>query len=118
MTEKLFDTLKYDIVPIVFGSADYKSFLPSYSFLDSAQYTPKQLAKHLNHIASDDEKYKLYFKWKERYYVKSDLDVNFDVLCKICEKLNVPSIYPGHSTDEIIDWWFRKGNCTSWKLHS
>jgi len=114
VTEKLFEALNYDILPVVFGGSDYQSFMPSRSFIDANKFTPKQLAEHLIEIASNEQKYLSYFKWKEHYLVESGLDGKFEVFCKLCKILNSHKTYLSHSTDQIISWWFHRGNCSTW----
>ncbi len=114
MTEKLFEALNYDIVPVVFGGSHYRSFMPKHSFIDANQFTPKHLAQHLIEIASNEQKYLSYFKWKQEYSVESGFDSEFKVFCKLCQILNSHKTYSSHSSDQIIEWWFRKANCKTW----
>ena len=115
VTEKLYKILDYDIIPVVFGGADYKSILPSHSYIDASKFKPKELAKFLYYLSNNDQEYQSYFNWKRFYYVKQGLEFSF--LCDLCKMINQKSqLKLGHSISDIMNWWFKQGKCKSWKL--
>ena len=114
VTEKLFEALNFNILPIVFGGSDYKSWMPYKSFIDATLMTPKQLADHLVEIGSNKHKYLSYFRWKHNFHIKSGLDQNFEVFCYLCKILNDFRVYGSHSSDDLINWWFKTSECKSW----
>jgi len=65
VTEKLFQTLMYDTVPVVLGGVDYDRFAPPHSFIDVRQFeSAKQLADYLLLLDRSDHLYARYFDWK------------------------------------------------------
>ena len=65
VTEKFYRTLSPDIVPVVMGGGDYKTFAPPKSYIDVADFeSPEELAKFLLKLDKDDEEYLSYFWWK------------------------------------------------------
>ncbi|KAK7073401.1 hypothetical protein SK128_018735 [Halocaridina rubra] len=55
LTEKVYNLLFYPIVPVVRGSADYKTLLPPNSYIDGNNYTPKELAEKLLFLQNHPE---------------------------------------------------------------
>ena len=48
VTEKMFEALKHDVVPVVLGGADYKDIFPENSFINMLDYKNMSLlAQHL-----------------------------------------------------------------------
>lgn len=113
MTEKLFIPLQFDIVPIVFGGANY-SFMPPLSYINALEYTPEQLAKYLKKLSDDNNLYQSYFRWKSEYKVEARLDDKPEWFCDICRKLNVANgSYRSYSLSEIANNW-KDANCYNW----
>ena len=68
VTEKLFQILQYNVVPIVLGAADYDYFVPPHSFIDIRDFgSPQQLAEYLYMLDTRDDLYLKYFEWKRTY---------------------------------------------------
>ena len=81
-TEKLINPLNNELVPIVFGGADYDLELPPHSFINVQNFdSPKELASFLRNMSAD--RYYSYFKWKSDYYAR-----NSHIQCKLCEFLH------------------------------
>lgn len=88
VTEKLFNVLKKNIIPIVYGGADYDKFAPPYSVIDVTKYkTIQELTDYLKFLDENTEEYLKYFEWKKSYSV--DLTPQ-STLCTLCQKLNEP----------------------------
>jgi alpha-1,3-fucosyltransferase len=105
VTEKFYRALAADIVPIVYGGADYSAYAPPSSYIDAGDFkSPKALADYLKLLDQNDGLYLKYFDWKKDYEV-----VNWPVSgwCQLCEKLNdaqqTPKVY-----QDMTDWWFHK----------
>lgn len=101
VTEKLYKAMRYDIVPIVYGGANYDRFAPPNSYINVLDYdSPKDLAEYLLKLIANPEEYKKYFLWKRRYRVESSI---FSTACALCEFL--------HATNEtrtyarLSDWY-------------
>lgn len=52
VTEKLYNLLFYPLVPVVYSGVDYAEILPPHSYINARDYTPKQLAGVLQHLAA------------------------------------------------------------------
>lgn len=111
ITEKLFRTLKYDMIPVVFGGGDYTAMAPPNSFIDALKFlSPRQLSSHLLRVASNFTLFSSFFKWRETAY-PDDVPNH----CELCRKLHSDdfkrkSVYPN-----INDWWIRQSRCKKWK---
>ncbi|GFS96292.1 alpha-(1,3)-fucosyltransferase C [Nephila pilipes] len=109
VTEKFFRILSTDMVPVVFGGANYSNIAPPNSYIDALAFkTPRDLGRFLLQVAKDEKKYKSYFAWKKTHQLVDD-----HYVCQICKKLNQPKI--NHSTYlNISNWWFQDANCYFW----
>lgn len=89
ITEKIFDTLKYDIIPVVMGVGNYSYYVPKSGFINGLDFdSPKKLADYLNYLNENKTAYNDYFKWKK--YIKTDSNVvSAGYLCEMCIKLNL-----------------------------
>ena len=67
ITEKFFNLLDRNIVPIVYGAGNYEAIAPPHSYIDALKYTPVQLAKYLDILDKNDTLYNEYFWWKPYY---------------------------------------------------
>ncbi|KAK4025318.1 hypothetical protein OUZ56_014393 [Daphnia magna] len=105
VSEKFYRALASDIVPIVYGGADYSAYAPPMSYIDVADFvSPKALADYLKLLHENDGLYLKYFDWKKDYKVVSR---PADGWCELCEKLNDPNQLPKVYKD-LTDWWFHK----------
>lgn len=90
ITEKFFDTLKYPIVPVVYGLGNYSFYAPKSAFVNALDFkSPKDLADYLIYLDSNPDEYNSYFKWKK--YVKMDerKSIGSGYLCEMCIKLHL-----------------------------
>jgi len=115
-TEKLFSIFNYDIVPIVFGSANYSAILPSHSFINAHNYKPRQLAKFLKKLMNNKTEYSKYFDWKREFKV---LNLNrrsmFAHTCDLCDQLiNFNKSSPNFTKEQFTNWWFKEADCHAW----
>ena len=65
ITEKIYDALSAQVVPIYWGSNTIKQILPEGSYIDASPYTEKtvhELAAKLKRIDSDDAYYRSFFE--------------------------------------------------------
>ncbi|XP_046325930.2 3-galactosyl-N-acetylglucosaminide 4-alpha-L-fucosyltransferase FUT3-like [Haliotis rufescens] len=70
VTEKLFKTFSYNIVPIVRGKANYAEIYPKNLFLNTADFrSPRDLAKHLKYLEQNPAIYLGYLKRRAQYRV-------------------------------------------------
>ena len=111
VTEKLFQTLMYDTVPVVLGGVDYDRFAPPHSFIDVRQFeSAKQLADYLLLLDLSDHLYARYFDWKRHY------EIQFPYMngwCDLCRMAHQSSVLPRKSYPDIKTWWLEKNKCFS-----
>ena len=67
ITEKFFNLLDRNIVPIVYGAGNYEAIAPPHSYIDALKYTPNKLAEYLDLLDKNDTLYNEYFWWKPFY---------------------------------------------------
>lgn len=70
ISEKPFVVLQGQVIPVVYGGADYAKFLPPKSFINAQDFnTTEELGLFLMELSRDTEEYLSYFWWTEEYYV-------------------------------------------------
>jgi alpha-1,3-fucosyltransferase len=111
VTEKFFEIMKRDMVPIVYGGAKYSDIAPPHSYIDATQYTPEGLAHYLKLLDANDKLYNEYFWWKGHYEVHAGVEqMARNGFCDLCKKLhqdqNVTKYY-----SELITEWHPKTKC-------
>ena len=85
VTEKFFKVFDYDMVPIVFGGANYSKLAPEKSFIHIDDFeTTEKFIEYIDYLDKNVTAFAEYFEWKK--YLK----VNFfsKVFCQLCEALN------------------------------
>ncbi|KAF7488930.1 Alpha-(1, 3)-fucosyltransferase C [Sarcoptes scabiei] len=97
VTEKLFNVLNYDIVPVVFGGANYTKILPPGSYIDASRMDPQSLAIELIKIANNRNLYLKFFEWRKFHFVEFP-----SLFCEVCEKIQLDRI---ESSKRIISKW-------------
>lgn len=112
VSEKFMEALGRDVVPVVFGGADYSQYAPPGSYIDALKFpSPKALAEYLLYLDKTPIEYNRYFDWK-RGYEASVFRYRF-YACELCAKLLDPD-QPPKSYDDIDFWWHGLGQCRSW----
>ncbi|KAL7644099.1 UNVERIFIED_CONTAM: hypothetical protein RMT77_004922 [Armadillidium vulgare] len=114
VTEKIFRSLKLDIIPVVFGSANYSEFAPPKSYIDSSTFpTIADLASFMKMVSGNVSLYNEFFQWKEDYEI--DIGSPYKpLICDLCKKLHSqdpPSSKKWYKS--IKDWWITGSHCTS-----
>ncbi|KAK2169639.1 hypothetical protein LSH36_8g07015 [Paralvinella palmiformis] len=106
VTEKMYRTMTYEIVPIVFGGANYTLDAPPHSVINILDYPhPRDLAAYLKYLSDNVTAYDEYFEWKRHYKIQHFRHRIFgQSFCKLCEDLNNPDFrYRNYS--DIATWW-------------
>ena len=107
VSEKVFRPMAYNMVPIVFGGANYTHFTPPHSVIDITEYShPKDLAKYLHFLLNNQKAYNRYFAWKSHGY---ELDLSRkgimgEAFCTVCEMLHDPN-YKYKDYTNLKGWW-------------
>ncbi|XP_050085579.1 LOW QUALITY PROTEIN: alpha-(1,3)-fucosyltransferase C [Anopheles aquasalis] len=104
VTEKLFNALEHNIVPVVYGGADYTRFAPPGSYIDVQDYASvADLVDYLLYLVDNPQEYVKYFWWKEHYA----LDDFSSVWCRLCEKLHSVSTREAvQYYRDVKSWWY------------
>ena len=105
VTEKLYNHLKLNVVPVVFGGSNYSYYAPPYSIIDATQFTPKELADYLLLLDGNDHLYNEYFRWKKDYYIEAHDGI--PLICDLCDKLNRPEWVEEKKVYDHVDQWFQ-----------
>ncbi|XP_015123396.1 alpha-(1,3)-fucosyltransferase C-like [Diachasma alloeum] len=106
VTEKLSNALKYYVIPVVYGGANYNSSAPSNSYINTLDFhSPKQLAQFLIRLTKNLAEYAKYFKWKKFYEIIPSNQVTICHLCKYLHETMENKVY-----DSMSDWYL-KGKC-------
>ncbi|KAK2158571.1 hypothetical protein LSH36_167g04049 [Paralvinella palmiformis] len=112
VSEKLYHPLRYKIVPIVYGGADYDNVAPPHSVINIVDFpNPKDLADYLRYLARNRTAYNEYFKWK-RTGTWFDLNPRqriADGMCRLCDILHDKN-YEYRDYTNIRNWWV-DGSC-------
>ncbi|XP_064458860.1 glycoprotein 3-alpha-L-fucosyltransferase A-like [Ornithodoros turicata] len=112
VTEKFYNVLAYDVVPVVMGYANYSAFSPPGSFIDALSFdSPQDLGKYLWNTVHVWKNYSSHFDWKRRYKAVREMH---QAACGLCEKIYRNNSSPKVYTD-IRKWWFDDGDCWTWK---
>ena len=74
VTEKFFWIMTRNIVPVVYGGANYSLIAPPHSYIDANQFEPKELAEYLLILGANKTLYNEYFWWKDYYKVEAGPD--------------------------------------------
>lgn len=99
----LYEALQYDVVPVVFGGADYDSLTPPFSVINAEDFVSvEELSNYIKHLEHNIEPYLNYFHWKKDYTIDT---TNTRTLCELCEKLHDIDA-PVKSYENILTWWF------------
>ncbi|XP_063842682.1 alpha-(1,3)-fucosyltransferase C-like isoform X3 [Scylla paramamosain] len=107
VTEKLFEILsRHDVVPVVFGLANYSAIAPPHSVINVLDFpNVKALVEYLNYLDHNDTAYNEYFKWKAQYHSSN----TWPSYCELCTKLHedhTPKVYW-----DMKDWFMGQGGC-------
>jgi len=89
VTEKFFNALRYDIIPIVLGAGNYSHYIPKSGYIDAFDYkTPESLANYLFYLNNNKTAYDNFFYWKR--YINFELKPpNMGYLCEMCIQLHL-----------------------------
>lgn len=110
VTEKFFKIMAHDILPVVYGAADYTKHAPPHSFIDAGKWKPRELAAYLKLLDANDALYDEYFWWKDHYRVEFSVnDMSRHGFCDLCQKLHEPAI--SKSYKELASEWGDGNQC-------
>ncbi|XP_050032740.1 alpha-(1,3)-fucosyltransferase C-like [Dermacentor andersoni] len=112
VTEKLFNPLDHDIVPVVFGGVDYAHFAPRGSYVDALSFSsPEALARYLVATSRDFGMYARHFAWKSRYNI---MHWGGWDLCPVCRAIPTDAFRNHSHYHDIYHWYNTMARCRSW----
>ncbi|KAG8200826.1 hypothetical protein JTE90_006405 [Oedothorax gibbosus] len=112
VTEKLFNALEYDMVPVVFGGANYSHIVPEGSVINAMDFrSPEHLGRYLWKVSKNDTLYRSFFTWKQHYrsYIQP-------WMCDLCSKLHEKR--PVSKQLDLEEWWNEGNSCKRWMNES
>jgi hypothetical protein len=105
ITEKFFNWLNYDIVPVVLGLGDYSYYIPKSAYINALDYeSPLELGKYLSFLDQNKTAYNEYFVWKK--YIKSDYFTkphHNGFLCEMCIQLHLEDMLGQVKQKQLVD---------------
>ncbi|XP_063382808.1 alpha-(1,3)-fucosyltransferase C-like [Cydia fagiglandana] len=115
VTEKLLTALQNYAVPVVFGGANYTRFMPDGIYLHGGKMKPPDLAKEMNDIIKDKDRYYSFFKWRNHYsYHDKNEAPDSDDLCRMCEMLHDQALVKKETVyKDFRKWWNVPGACST-----
>ena len=112
VTEKFFKIMGHDLVPVVYGGADYTQHAPPHSYIDARKFKPKELAAYLKLLDANDTLYNEYFWWKDYYSVEYSVeDMSRHGFCDLCRKLHEQQDGDFQSYKELESEWGDGNKC-------
>ena len=68
VTEKIFNALRLNTIPVVLGGANYSQILPPGSYINAGKFeSPEHLANFLYSLLRNEELFDAYFAWRPFY---------------------------------------------------
>lgn len=108
VTEKLFNPLEYNIIPVTLGGANYSAITPKHSIINAMEFsTPEELGQYLWYVSRNRTLYLSYFAWKDSY--RSYLQ---PWMCELCKKMH--DSVPFKANNDLENWWNEGNSCLRW----
>lgn len=112
VTEKFFNIFNSDIIPVVFGAADYSKFAPEGSYIHADDYPqPQMMAKRLLEIANNEQLFIDILKKKSAFRAYLD-----PWPCRLCNKLH--SSKSASVLKDVEKWHIDDAQCKQWDIES
>ena len=68
MTEKFFNILAYNVIPVVFNGANMSAIAPPHSYINAEDFSSvEQLVEYLLKVGRNDTLFASYFWWRDYY---------------------------------------------------
>lgn len=125
VTEKLFNIMEYNVIPVVFGKANYSDIFPPNSLIEALSFeSPAQLGRYLVKVSQNETLYRSYLEWKKTSYIRTwNFGGVVKDICTVCHHLfgegkddhERKNLSPAYQRRDWKTWWFDEGNCSSWR---
>ena len=113
ITEKFFEIIKYNIIPIVLGGGDYSQYIPKSGYINALNYgQPKDLANYLKYLSKNETAYNSFFEWKK--HVIFDNTISGGHICEFCIIMNLDAYKDKIETNNIgnlKNFWNEEKDC-------
>lgn len=97
---------RYNVVPVVYGGANYSQFIPPNSYVNALDFdSPKELATYLKYLSQDLSLYQSFLQWKKYYRVNDGTKRAVCTLCEVLHKQKEPKMYL------TLSDWYEKEKC-------
>ena len=71
VTEKFFNILAYNVIPVVFNGANMSAIAPPHSYINAEDFSSvDQLAEYLLKVGRNDTLFASYFWWRDYYQIQ------------------------------------------------
>ncbi|XP_025085508.1 alpha-(1,3)-fucosyltransferase C-like [Pomacea canaliculata] len=110
VTEKAFLTLKYDVVPVVRGGANYSSLVPPMSVIDTSAFQSiLDLGRYLQYLKDNPTEYLRYLRWKKDYVIVEPQPLPW---CELCSKVHEATYGKQRPQAYVnVNSWWVDGTC-------
>lgn len=103
-TEKLYNVLKRNVIPVVYGFGDYSRSAPPNSVIDANEFMEiEELVRYLKYLYNDVDSYLEYFEWKKHYKIETAARRS---ACELCKSLHQPIVETVY--ENLHEWWWGK----------
>ncbi|XP_049516880.1 alpha-(1,3)-fucosyltransferase C-like [Dermacentor silvarum] len=103
--ELIYASLKYDIIPVLFGVGKFKHSLPPNAFVDTTNLSREDAISVLRSISRSPHFY-AHFIAKRRHFSVS----RPPILCALCSAMYAPPKKSWHG--DLVHWWQRRSTCS------
>jgi len=111
ITEKYYNLLPYNTIPVVFNGANMSGVAPPHSYISVMDYgSVRDLVEDLKNIAEDDSLFASYFWWRDYYRIQSKSEISEAALCKLCMKLHQTPVKEQLIQDFDL-YWRKSAKC-------
>ena len=122
VTEKFWEPLKRNILPVVLGGGNYSSIAPYHSNIDVLKEGFSEdtagLANLLTSLSNNASRYASYFWWKSYYSVVDNTDIERAAApCEVCRKLHQDQLSQEKEGLDIYDWCVSRASCSQLILY-
>ncbi|XP_064093759.1 alpha-(1,3)-fucosyltransferase C-like [Macrobrachium nipponense] len=109
VTEKFFNTLRFNVVPVVYGFGNYSALGPPHSYINALDFgSAKELAEFLLKLDKDDKAYNEYFRWKRYHHFTSRWVRALTPWCELCKRLHTDN---ETKTSDLHTWYATDAHC-------
>ncbi|XP_063537808.1 alpha-(1,3)-fucosyltransferase C-like [Cydia strobilella] len=105
VTNAVLRAYKNNVVPVVYGGANYNHYLPPHSYIDAIKLGIPETAKIIYESIKNREQYYEFFKWRNHYQVRASTPLD---ACALCKKFAELQLKGRTSYDMIRKWWLPK----------